>query len=308
MRVIIIIVSYLNTDDVGHCVQALENAAYRDFEILICENGGAEAAARLASVLPDTLANGQQVSVIHADNPGYAGAINMCISRRPLADAWWVLNPDTRADPGALSALVERLGRGDVHAVGGVVCFPDGSIQGLGGVWRPWIARAQSLRESESGDEEEAGRCVEQRQNYLLGTSFLVGREFVQTAGPMREDYFLYGEEIEWCLRAQRRSMRLGHAPAARVIHYHGTTTGMGEGIRSRPRLPIFLDERNKILLIRDFNPLLLPISAASALVLLALRYLRRGAVAQFGYGMAGWLAGLLNKRGRPAVTRAGGR
>ena len=39
--------------------------------------------------------------------------------------------------------------------------------------------------------------------NYILGASILAGRRFLEVAGPMREDYFLYAEEVEWGLPRQ---------------------------------------------------------------------------------------------------------
>ena len=37
-----------------------------------------------------------------------------------------------------------------------------------------------------------------------------------------------------------------------------------------------------------------------AALLLIAARYLRKGAVRQFSYGVSGWCAGLLGRRGIP--------
>jgi GT2 family glycosyltransferase len=129
----------------------------------------------------------------------------------------------------------------------------------------------------------------------------LVGRRFVDRIGPMREDYFLYCEEVEWSLRGLKRGMRLGFAPAARVLHRQGTTTGAGAAIRERKKLPIYLDERNKMLLTRDLFPARLPVAAGAAMMLILLRFGRKRAWRQLGYAIQGWAAGLLNRRGVPA-------
>jgi len=39
--------------------------------------------------------------------------------------------------------------------------------------------------------------------NYILGASMLIDGTFLSRAGHMRDDYFLYCEEVEWCLRAR---------------------------------------------------------------------------------------------------------
>jgi hypothetical protein len=126
----------------------------------------------------------------------------------------------------------------------------------------------------------------------------LVGRTFVDAVGLMREDYFLYCEETEWFLRPDARRLRLGFAADARVRHAQGSTTGAGEAIRAMPRLPIYLNERNKMLLTRDRFWARLPVAAAAALLQLVARYARRGAWRQFGYGLSGWSAGLAGRRG----------
>jgi hypothetical protein len=142
---------------------------------------------------------------------------------------------------------------------------------------------------------------VERQLSYLSGASMMVSRRFLATVGPMREDYFLYCEEVEWCIRARRRGMRLGYAPGARVLHFSGTTTGNAADHRQRSRASIFFLERNGLLLTRDCFPHRLPVALAASFVLLFLRYARRGAWRQLGYGIAGWFDGAMNRRGVPA-------
>jgi hypothetical protein len=200
-----------------------------------------------------------------------------------------------------MTALLERLAQGDCDAVGCTVYLPDGTVQSHGGAWRPWLARAVSIGHGSALDEAVDPRGVERAQSYLNGAAMLVSRRFVETVGPMREEYFLYCEEVEWCLRGLAKGMRLGFAPAARVLHEAGTTTGSYDEMRRRPKPPIYLNERNKLLTTRDCFPARLPVAAAASLVLALLRFGRRRAWRQLGYALSGWLAGLRNERGAPA-------
>ena len=129
----------------------------------------------------------------------------------------------------------------------------------------------------------------------------LVSRGFIERVGKMREDYFLYGEEVEWCLRAVARGVGLAVATDANVLHQQGTTTGSVSLMSQRTRMPIYLDERNKLLITRDCFPGILPIATLGALLMLFLRFGRRGAWAQLGYALDGWWAGVKGQRGRPA-------
>jgi N-acetylglucosaminyl-diphospho-decaprenol L-rhamnosyltransferase len=307
LHVAVAIVGFRNAEDIARCLSALSASTYADFEVVICENGGAESAAALSARLPRRLAGGQSVRVLDAgSNLGYAGGVNRAIAAAPDADAWWVLNPDTEADPGALAALVARVEVSDCDAAGCTIHFPDGMVQTYGGHWRPWLARAVSLGHGASLSAPVDAEAVERALSYLSGACMLVTRRFLEVAGPMREEYFLYCEEVEWCLRAQARGLRLGFAPEGRVLHRSGSTTGSSDAIRARPRMPIYLDERNKMLVTRDCFPRRLPVAAVSALGLAALRFLGRGARRQFGYAVAGWRDGLLNRRGAPLWVDAG--
>lgn len=302
MHVAVIIVAFRNPGDVARCLSALSGSTHSDFRVVIVENGGPDAFATLQARTPATLVEGQSVEVILASgNLGYGGGVNVGLAAAPHADAVWVLNPDTEVEPEAMAACVERLNAGDCDAVGSPILLPSGMVQSYGGRWELPLARAVSIGFGRSAGEPIDGAAIEREQNYLNGASMFLGRHFLEVVGPMREDYFLYCEEVEWFLRPAARNMRLGFAAGARVLHHAGTTTGSYDDIRRKPKTPIYLSERNRILLTRECAPALLPIAAISALALIVLRFGRRGAWVQMGYGISGWLAGLRGLRGPPA-------
>lgn len=308
MHVAVSIVGFRNSDDIVRCLQALDRSTHADFEVIICENGGQGAYDVLMAALPSRLGGGQPVRVVLApSNLGYAGGLNVCFAQTPAADAWWVLNPDTLPEPEAMAAQVARLGVGDCEAVGCTIELPGGRVQSHGGRWRPWLARAVSIGHSTPAEAPIDAAAIERVQNYLNGASMMVGRRFLDTTGPLREEYFLYCEEVEWCLRGLARGMRLGYTPKARVLHYQGTTTGSAGEHRARARLPIYLNSRNTMLLTRDCFPARLPVAALAYLAQLVVRFGRRGAWRQLGYGVSGWAAGLANRRGVPGWFNAGG-
>jgi N-acetylglucosaminyl-diphospho-decaprenol L-rhamnosyltransferase len=286
MRIAVLIVAYGNTADVARCLEALAISTYGDF---VVENAGAQAFKDLVAAIPTRLPGGQPVLAHEAGgNLGFAGGVNEALRLAPQADAWWVLNPDTEPYPDALAAMAARLQVGDCDAVGCTLRLPSGKVQSYGGLWRPWLARSVSLGHGAELTDGVDSAAIERAQTYLNGASMLIGRRFFDAVGGMREDYFLYCEETEWFVRAA-------------VLHAQGATTGAGAAVRRRAKLPIYLDERNKMLLTRDHFPSRLPVAAVAAFVQLFFRYARRGAWRQLGYGLAGWVAGLQNRRGPPA-------
>lgn len=300
-HVAVVIVSYRSVEDVADCLQALAASRHADFEVVVCENGGEAAFDGLKAQVGASLPAGQAVRLVLAErNLGYAGGVNRAMAAAPDADAWWVLNPDTRPEPDAMGALVARLGQGDCEAVGCAVLLTSGQVQSYGGCWQKPLARAVSLGYGAPASAPVDGRQIERRQNYLNGACMLVGRAFLASAGPMREDYFLYCEEVEWCLRGITAGMRLGFADDAVVLHKQGTSTGAHADLRTRSKLSVYLNERNRVLLSRDCFPALLPLAVFTVLGTLLVRFGKRGAWRQVGYAVQGWWAGVINRRGVP--------
>ncbi|MCE7798522.1 glycosyltransferase family 2 protein [Sphingobium sufflavum] len=297
----ICIVAYNNCDDILDCCRALSAQTYNHADIVICENGGAASFERLKAAVATLPDSPLPITVLLAPgNIGYAGGVNLCIAARPQSDYWWVLNPDTAPRAEALGAMVERLGRGDVEAVGSVLLLADDRVQSLGGRWRPWLARCESIGFGSAWPSAHDFAHVEAQVNFISGASMLATRRFVEQAGLMREDYFLYCEEVEWALRAQKRGLKLGVAPGSIVVHGQGGTTGSGAPVKVRPKLPIYLDERNKMNMVHDTAPWQLLVAGPAALGLLTMRYLARGAWRQWLYALDGWVAGICNRRGQP--------
>jgi N-acetylglucosaminyl-diphospho-decaprenol L-rhamnosyltransferase len=297
----ICIVGYRNLGDVNACLGALALQTHDDFEIVICENGGPEAVGALMSALPDTLASGQALRIVSDhSNPGYAEGVNRCIEADGSAEAYWVLNPDTLPQPGALAAMVMRLQAGDVDAVGGQLLNPDGTLGSCGGQWISLLAYARSIGLGRPASEAPSQKLVESRMRFISGASMLCSRHFVEIVGPMRGDYFLYCEEVEWCLRARKRGMRLGHTSQARVLHHQGSSTGSGKAVSDRGRLPVYCNERNRILTLRDTRPELLVPGAIGALAMIFYFYGKRRAWTQMGIAVGAWRDGVMNRRGKP--------
>jgi len=305
MHVAVCIVSYRNPADVTRCLKALSRSTHADFEVVICENGGAPAFEALKAAVPERLPGGQLVNLILSPgNLGYAGGVNVCLNATPHADAWWILNPDTEASPNAIVAMLARLEEGGCDLVGATILTPEGRIDSRALRWSPWLARSSSIDHGADPRAAFSREEVERKAAYVCGGSMLVTRRFVDVVGPMRDDYFLYCEEIEWCLRARQRGLRIGYASDANVIHFKGTTTGVVPALAKRPRGPVFLDERNKILVTRDIFHGRLPIVALAALAVLVLRFGRHGAWKQLGWALSGWMAGVRDKRGVPSWFR----
>lgn len=214
------------------------------------------------------------IMVQTGQNLGFAGGINVGL-RIALQDAnmryVWILNNDTLVDPKALQELVLRLERRPSAGVCGskLLFFSNpGVVQALGGSeFNPWLARGRHLGGGNPvGTTELDPTEVERRLDYIVGASMLVTRAFLESAGLLSEDYFLYFEEIDWILRSRSKTA-LAYAPNSIVYHKEGASTGTSV-LRSQSNpLSDFYATRNRLIVTRKYFPL--GIATTTAVVLL---------------------------------------
>jgi N-acetylglucosaminyl-diphospho-decaprenol L-rhamnosyltransferase len=322
------IVAYGRADEVTSCLAALARSTFRNFEVLVIENGGAACFDRLiAAVAKDwpvaesinavadpartgnhawrqgRLPGGQPATLLQAsENLGYAGAVNLAMQALGDGPRWrgvWVLNPDTEPDPAALEAVVERSKTGDYGLVGSrIILAGTGRVQLRGARWRWLLARGWSIGRDDPADLPVDEDAVERQLHWLPGTALYATRAFIEAVGPMNEKYFLYCEDTDWSLRHGR--FRLGYAHRSIVHHHAGSTIGSASCMRARSDLSVYLGARNPLLMTRDLYPVLYPIVVATNLLLLP-DYLVRGNYRVFAAACRGWWAGVRGEVGRPA-------
>jgi GT2 family glycosyltransferase len=97
-----------------------------------------------------------------------------------------------------------------------------------------------------------AERCgTETREaRFLTGCAMLIKREVFETVGLFDEDFFLYEEDLDFCLRAARAEYRLVYEPAALVWH---KISPVG-GDRTSPTV-MYHRARSRILMLRKDFP-----------------------------------------------------
>jgi GT2 family glycosyltransferase len=55
----------------------------------------------------------------------------------------------------------------------------------------------------------------------VAGCYMVVRREVIASTGGFDEDFFMYGEDEEWCSRIKKAGWRVVYFPGARIIHLH---------------------------------------------------------------------------------------
>jgi len=53
----------------------------------------------------------------------------------------------------------------------------------------------------------------------ISGAFFLVRREVIEKVGLLDEEYFFYGEDMDWCIRIKRAGWRIAYNPTVTILH-----------------------------------------------------------------------------------------
>lgn len=223
------------------------------------------------------------VTIVHSGaNRGFAGGVNVglaVLAAMPEVAHFWVLNPDAFADAGACQAILAAAATTPGYALmGGRVCYadPPHRVQIDGGLVNLWTGVSGNVNLGRPADQAVMPRGED--LDFITGASMVASRGFYETVGPMKEDYFLYYEEADWALR--RGSMPLIVADGLCVFHHAGTSIGSPTLDRLASPFSFWFKYRSRMLFLRRFNPLGLPVAVGFA-TLKAAQLVVKGALPQ---------------------------
>jgi GT2 family glycosyltransferase len=87
--------------------------------------------------------------------------------------------------------------------------------------------------------------------DWVSGANLVASKRFLQAVGLMREDYFLYFEEVDWAFR--RGDLPIVFLTDAVVYHHGGTAIGSGSMMQRASAFSEYLNYRNRIRFSRRF-------------------------------------------------------
>ncbi len=248
--VFVAIVNYRTAPMVIQCLASLASQVpvLRGGRVVVVDNAsGDDSVARISmEIARNGWSKWAEVMALPC-NGGFAYGNNRAIERvRELDPAFasiMLLNPDTVVQPGALRALLSDL---DAHSDAGIVGativdehgtrqrsahpFPSPLTELVEASQLELAARLFRLHAMAEAAQDRSHVC-----DWVSGACFVVRREVLDEIGALDEGYFLYFEEVDFCLRARRAGWSCRYVADARVVHHEGSSTGIRESARRRP-------------------------------------------------------------------------
>ncbi len=214
----IIVVNWNGADQSRRCLRSLEALDYPNYRVCLVDNGSSDGGAGvLAHEFPEV------AMLSLAVNRGYAGGCNAGIAwaKQARMHYIWLLNNDTTVDEESLHALVtwaedpQRFGQASILAPKILTSAARDRVWSAGGGSRwPWL----KLEYFGLGEPDEAHETP-RKLTWATGCALFFSLEVIDIVGPLDERYFLYLEDVDWCLRARRRGIPIWFVPTARLWH-----------------------------------------------------------------------------------------
>lgn len=176
-------------------------------------------------------------------NVGYAALVNMGVAASS-ASYVMVMNADVRLTAGSVAGLAQELRDApDVGVVFPQLRYGDNSLQHSAFAFHrpstvvyrrtplgrlPWGRRElERFMQAEAlSAAVRSGTSID--VDWSLGAAMMFRREMFEQVGGLDEDYFLYFEDVDWCLRAWRAGWRCTLLPTATCIHTYSRASSHG--------------------------------------------------------------------------------
>jgi GT2 family glycosyltransferase len=206
MDLSIVIVSYNTSDLIGTCLSSVTAADDVSKEVFVIDNASTDGSAALIRK------NFPSVSlIVNTENRGFATANNQVL---PWCRGRYIffLNPDTEVVSGAFREATSYMdAMPHIGLAGTKLINPDGT-------------RHESVSYGYPG-QKHTGRELSSLKGSIAcvqGSSMIVRSDVMKAVGGFDEDFFLYGEDQDLCLRIRNSGFEIGYIESAVVIHLGG--------------------------------------------------------------------------------------
>lgn len=281
----VVVISYQSGPTLIRCLDALAAQTFRDFEVILADNGSTDGAPQAAAA-----AHPQVRFVENGGNLGFAAGVNRAAA---LARGRWLalLNPDAYAEPEWLGELMAATAaHPGVRAFGSrqLMAADPGRLDGLGDVMSlPGFPFRGGYRGRDPGplpDGEAFSAC---------GGAMLVDRAMFLAMGGFEERLFCYCEDVDFGYRLRLAGEPTLIAPRA-VVRHEGSAASGG----ARSDFATFHGTRNRLwVFVKCTPPLLFWLTLPLHLAATALLFVRHASAGEFASPWRGLVAGF---RGLP--------
>jgi GT2 family glycosyltransferase len=222
----IIISNYQGRELLPKCLKYLMDQTYDNFEVILVDAGSADGSADYVS------ANFPSVILLRRGRIGIGEAVNVGIHASTGEIIVFDFNTDEFVDPDWLEQIVKQLEKYHFKVITGTTRLIYGTdLIDECGVNLGFLGQARK-----KGHKRPKTEFLLKDEPTLYVGCPAFHRDILKMVGPVDENYFLYGEDLDFCFRAKLMGIETRPAPLA--LSHHKIRTTYGKSLR---RLEFFL-------------------------------------------------------------------
>jgi GT2 family glycosyltransferase len=227
-RVCVIIPTRDRAELLAPCIASVfERTAYRNFEMLVIDNGSRERAT--AELLGSwERREPERFRVLRDPSPFNYSRLNNEAVRSTSAPFVVLLNNDTEVvAPDWMEAILGQARRPAIGAVGALLLYPDGMVQ-HGGIVLGILGLAGHAHRFLPGSTTGYHGGLELDTNYLAvtGACMIIEKRKYEEVGGLDETLAVSYNDVDLCLKLHRSGYRNVVVPRARLHHYESKSRG----------------------------------------------------------------------------------
>jgi len=228
MELSIIIVNYKTLELTSDCIDSIikSNTKGLDYEIIVVDNASCDGSIEaIQSQFP------QVKTIINKENQGFSKANNLGI-KMAKGEFILLLNSDTIVELNTLKGAHDFIkDHPYIGALGCKILLPSGKLDAAckRSFPTPMNGIYHSLHLDEASPEsvrfgaynltyvDENKTCS---IDCIMGAFMMVPRKVIDEVGMLDEDYFMYGEDVDWCYRIKKAGYQVMYYPEVRIFHH----------------------------------------------------------------------------------------
>ncbi len=228
MKLAVVIVSYNTKELLKNCLRSIyEKKWTNNIEVVVVDNGSTDGSGEMVKH------DFPKVKFIQQGyNSGFTVANNAGI-KSVDADYYLLLNSDTEVFEGSLDKLVKFASEGNYGVASCELVYADDSFQANAGELPTLFPMFAWL----SGLDDILGKLFvfssyqardpryyqkDREVGWVSGAAELISRKVISKIGILDENIFMYGDDVEYCLRAKKAGFKVGWTRQAKIMHLGG--------------------------------------------------------------------------------------
>ena len=262
----VVLLSHNRPRSFERALASVLDQSYSNLEVLVVDNRSAssEEIVGIASRVPAIRL------ISHSRNLGFTGGMNSGI-RETRGEYVYLTEDDIELEPDVIATLVDHMARNVSFGIAAPVMLnrESGTVRCAGGHVTLGQTYTMKILAGDAIGKNDC-RAAPYGVSYVPGASMMVRASVFRTLGAFRDEFFMYGEDVEFCLRVRRCGLEIAVVPEARITHEEPT-----------PRVPTAIEFHK----IKNFASLYFIHAPLRVLPVFVLRYGAAGLVRAYSQG-----------------------